>query len=217
MDILICAATKFEIEPTLQLIEQQNLSKKVAVLITDVGLMNATYHLTKSITFSKPHTMIQAGIAGCFDESIALGTTAVVLRDTLGDMGVVQSSTFTNAFDMGLLKPNEHPWQNGMLENPNTELIKKADLVLADAVTVNEISTNEDRISYYKNGLGVTCESMEGAAFHFIGMREEIPFVQLRSFSNYTGERDKEKWQMQLAIKNLNSALQNLLKKLINL
>jgi futalosine hydrolase len=211
MPILLCAATTAEIEPTLQFIEQQKIMDKVEILLTGVGLMAATYHITKSATFSKPHIMIQAGVAGCFDESIPLGTTAVVLRESIGDLGVLQNSTFTSAFDLGLMKPYEHPWTSGKLENPHTELVKEPGFVLADSVTVNEVSTNADRISYYKNGLGATCETMEGAALHFVGLMENIPFLQLRSFCNYVGERDKEAWKMRLAIENVNAVLQTVL------
>jgi futalosine hydrolase len=212
MAILLCAATQAEIQPTLDWL-QENEQQDVTVLLTDVGLLSATYQITKA-SFSKPHIIIQAGVAGCFDTSIPLSTTAVVLRETIGDMGVLQNSTFTSAFGMGLLKPNEHPWTGEKLENPHTDLIMQAELVLVDAVTVNEISTNEDRISYYKNGLGATIETMEGAALHYIGLKENIPFLQLRSISNYVGERDKEKWQLQEAIRNVNLVLQELLTKL---
>lgn len=211
MPVLLCAATAAEIEPTIRFIKTQNLSHAVDVLLTDVGLLQATYTITKAATFLKPHIIIQAGVAGCFERSIPLGTTMVVLRETVGDMGVLQNNTFTSAFAMGLLKANEHPWTGEKLENGYTELIKKAGFVLADGITVNEISTSEDRISYYKNGLGATVESMEGAALHYVGLMEKIPFLQLRSICNYVGERDKEKWEMTLAIDNLNAALQSIL------
>lgn len=211
MPILLCAATQAEIQPTLNWIEEQQLQSKIEVLITNVGLLPATYNITKSAIFSKPHIMIQAGVAGCFDKSIELGTTAVVLRETIGDMGVLQNSTFTSAFSMGLLRPDEHPWTAEKLENPHTELLKEPSLVLADSVTVNEISSNEERISYYKNGLGATIESMEGAALHYVGLMEGIPFLQLRSFCNYVGERNKTAWRMQLSIQNVNTVLQQVL------
>jgi futalosine hydrolase len=211
MPLLLCAATAAEIASTIEFIKTRNLSDTVKVLLTDVGLLQATYTITKAAAVLKPHTVIQAGVAGCFDESIPLGTTMVVLRETVGDMGVSQNNIFTSAFDMGLLKANEFPWTGEKLENPHTDLLKSASFVLADAVTVNEISTTEDRISYYKNGLGATVETMEGAALHFVGLMERIPFLQLRSICNYVGERDKEKWDMTLAIDNLNAALQSIL------
>lgn len=215
MNFLLCAATEFEIAPTIQFIQQQKLQEKVDVLITNVGLLNATYQLTKRVTFSKPHTILMAGVAGCFDQTIPLTTTTVVLRETIGDMGVLQKGTFTSAFGMGLLKANEHPWQDEKLTNPHTDLLTLPELVFADAVTVNEISTAEERISYYKNGLGATAETMEGAALHYIGLMENIPFLQLRSFCNYVGERDKQKWEMQGAVANVNAVLQEVLVKLL--
>ena len=45
---------------------------------------------------------------------------------------------------------------------------------------------------------------MEGAAFHYVCLQENIPFVQLRAISNFVGERDKSKWLMKEAIENLN-------------
>jgi futalosine hydrolase len=35
---------------------------------------------------------------------------------------------------------------------------------------------------------------MEGAALHYTCLMEKIPFMQLRSISNYIAERDKSKW-----------------------
>jgi futalosine hydrolase len=216
MQILLCAATEFEIAPTIEVLKgNAELSKNVTVLITGVGMLPATYELTKAVLTEKPGMIVQAGLAGCLDENIPLGTTAAVLRETVGDLGVLQNSTFDSVFDMGLIKPNEHPWNGAKLQNPNEELLKNTGLILIDSVTVNEISTNEDRISYYKNGLEAGIESMEGAALHYVGLMENIPFLQLRALSNYVGERDKSKWVLDKAIEILNLELQRQLLKLL--
>jgi futalosine hydrolase len=55
---------------------------------------------------------------------------------------------------------------------------------------------------------------MEGAALHYVALMEKIPFLQLRSLSNFVGERDKNKWLMKEAIINLNLELQSLILKL---
>ena len=57
-------------------------------------------------------------------------------------------------------------------------------------------------------------ESMEGAALHYVCLMENIPFVQIRSISNYIGERNKKKWNMMDSINNLNIELIKLLKML---
>jgi futalosine hydrolase len=57
---------------------------------------------------------------------------------------------------------------------------------------------------------------MEGAALHFVALQENIPFLQMRSLSNFVGERDKGNWVMDIAIANLNIELERTLSKLLN-
>jgi futalosine hydrolase len=42
---------------------------------------------------------------------------------------------------------------------------------------------------------------------------ENVPFIQLRSISNYIGERNKKKWDMMDSINNLNKELIKLVEK----
>lgn len=217
MRLILFAATEFEIAPTLQFLKDQALEDQVQVALTGVGLMAATYRIAKAVGTQKPDLMLQAGLAGCLDTNLPLGTTAAVLRETVGDMGVLQNTTFTTVFDLGLMRPNEHPWQGGKLVNGHEDLLKQTGLPLVDSVTVNEISTAEDRISYYKHGLQAGIESMEGAALHYVGLMEDIPFLQIRAFSNYIGERDKSKWALDGAIEILNLELQRQLAKIVAL
>jgi futalosine hydrolase len=57
---------------------------------------------------------------------------------------------------------------------------------------------------------------MEGAALHYVCLQENIPFVQIRSVSNYVGERDKTKWKIQEAIENLNRELLLMINRITN-
>ena len=82
------------------------------------------------------------------------------------------------------------------------------------AITVNEITTDTKRIAWYQQNVSPVVESMEGAAFHYVCLKENIPFLQLRSISNYIGERDKAKWNLKEAITNLNEKLILLLNEL---
>jgi len=50
---------------------------------------------------------------------------------------------------------------------------------------------------------------MEGAAFFAGCERANGDFIQIRTVSNYVEKRDKSKWEMPLAIKNLNDFLIN--------
>jgi futalosine hydrolase len=59
-------------------------------------------------------------------------------------------------------------------------------------------------------------ESMEGAALHYVCLQEAIPFIQLRSVSNFVGERDKTKWRMEEAVDHLNRELILLIHQLLS-
>ena len=124
-----------------------------------------------------------------------------------------KNENFLSLFDVKLLGRDTLPWQNGKLVN-ESGLLQTAGLTMVEGVTVNEITTREDRIHYYRNNLQVQVESMEGAALHYVALLEKIPFLQLRSLSNFIGERNKEKWQLQEAITHLNQTLQHFLTQL---
>ena len=59
-------------------------------------------------------------------------------------------------------------------------------------------------------------ESMEGAVLHYVCLKENVSFLQLRSISNFVGERNKEKWKFKESVISLNEALQNIYNSLID-
>ena len=91
--------------------------------------------------------------------------------------------------------------------NPYRPLLGLTGLPCVGALTVNEITTNPDRISWYQQNTTAVVESMEGAALHYVCLQAGIPFLQLRAVSNAVGVRDKTKWDIKLAITRLNEAL----------
>jgi futalosine hydrolase len=135
--------------------------------------------------------------------------------ENIGDVGVEENGVFKTLFDLKLLDKNSFPWKDGKLSN-HVETLQLAGLTIVDAVTVSEISTNKERIAYYRNRLNASVESMEGAALHYVALQEKIPFLQMRSLSNFVGERDKSKWMMDIAVANLNIELIRILTKFLN-
>ena len=57
-------------------------------------------------------------------------------------------------------------------------------------------------------------ESMEGAALHYTALMEIIPFVQIRALSNFTGERNKARWELKKSITNLNNEVDKFIRTL---
>ena len=213
MRFLLCAATEFEIEATLSFLNNHPEYKtKMDTLITGVGLTAATYQLTKKILTERPRFVLQAGICGSLDNYLRPGKIVVVEKESIGDLGVMERGGFTSLFNLGFLQLNAYPWANGKLCN-NISVLQKTGLTIADGVTINEITTNTQRIQFYRDELKANIETMEGAALHYVCLSERIPFLQLRCVSNYVGERDKSKWALREAIMNLNIELQRLIIK----
>jgi futalosine hydrolase len=202
-----------EIRPVIDWLNQNNFDH-TDVLITGVGLLATTYSLAKQVGSKKPDLILQAGIAGAFDKTIPLGSVKIVRHDIIGDLGVEELGAFRSVFSLQLADEDSFPFAGGRL-TASDHWILKSGIPFADGISVNEISTTKKRMDYYTLTLGAAIETMEGAACHYVGLMERIPFLQLRAVSNYAGERDKNLWELDLAITNLNTTLIHLIKKMI--
>jgi futalosine hydrolase len=214
MHIVIVAATALEIQPLLDLRQTAGIDTTGwEVLITGVGAVATTFSLMETIARKKPGLMIQAGIAGGFEKS--LQARVVTIREELfADMGVWEVDGFKSLFDLGLTGMNEEPFSDGMLKNTHARLLSLSGLELVRSISVNELTTNPERIAWYRKHLSPVVENMEGGAFHFVCLQKQIPFLQLRAISNEIGERDKSKWQLKDAIYILNKKLVALITEL---
>lgn len=218
MDCLLVAATASEISVFLD--HYRNTDKtafvdiNIDVLITGVGLMSATYSLTRQFALKRPDLAIQAGIGGCFDKNIPLGSVVGVKLDTIADLSVVEKKELKTMFDLGLASANQFPYTKGWLANTDRTIFKRNKLKAVNAITINQVTTDPKMMKLYEKKFHPAVESMEGAALHYVCLSEQIPFLQLRSLSNYIGERNKAKWKMKEAIGNLNKELIRLLESL---
>jgi futalosine hydrolase len=203
------AATPFEISPTVELIKEKKLN--VDILIAGIGMLATAYHLTRKLAEKKYDLVIQAGIAGCFDKEFQLGEVVIVKDEIVGDLGVKENKEYKDLFDMNFLKPNDFPYSSKVLKNTNKEALKLLKLPKVSGVTVNQITTAKPVIDLYVRKYNAVVESMEGAALHYICSHEKTSFLQLRSISNYVGERNKSKWKIKDAIVNLNEEVKKLL------
>ena len=211
-NILVAAATAKEINPFIQSIRKGQLSKNnIDVLISGIGLTASTYHFTKQLRLKKYDLVIQAGVAGSFDRKIPLGAVIAVKQDTIADQSVIELEKLKTLFDLKLVPQDQHPYKNGWLMNHYNEALKKTKLKTVKGISVNQISTSKQMIRFYRDVFDPGTESMEGAALHYVCLMEKIPFVQIRAISNYIGERNKKKWDMNESIAKLNVALTTLI------
>lgn len=205
---LLVAATPIEISPFLQEWKAGHLPglPELDVLITGIGLTATTYALTTQFQTRRPAWVIQAGVGGCFDTRLPLGSVVLVKQEAIADQSVVELNRLKTLFDLDLVPANRPPYTKGWLVN-KTPVPSSVRLKKVKGISVNEITTSPARVRFYRDYFNPVIESMEGAALHYVCLLEQIPFWQLRSVSNYIGERNKKKWDMSASLANLNREL----------
>ncbi|MDB5230066.1 MAG: hypothetical protein JWN76_871 [Chitinophagaceae bacterium] len=208
MKILITAATAFEIQPLLTYLSAHpHVSiHSISTGICGVGVLAHSYKLNELITLNRPHIIIQAGIAGSFNET-EFPSVCVIGKDRMADEGVLENENWKDLFDLNLQQINEFPFTNSWLVNPTIPQLNLLKLPAETAVTVNQVTSDHNFRNIIQQKYQPAIESMEGAAFHYTCLQKNIPFLQLRSVSNLVGERDKTNWKIKEAIALLNETL----------
>ena len=92
----------------------------------------------------------------------------------------------------------------------DNEIIKR--LNVAHGITVNKVHGNVNSINAMRKRLlqnNTLCftESMEGAAVAYVAAKQNIAAIQLRGISNMVEPRNRNNWNIQLALQNLNEVL----------
>lgn len=218
MNILIVSATYMEIAPLvarLKFISENDQRMKfytsgkheIDVLISGVGMVATAAWTAKALSAKKYDAALNFGVCGSFDRSLEIGKVVHVLTDRVADLGAEDDNKFLSVHDLNLLGENEFPFMWGQLVNqtvPNYERI--LNLTGVNGISVNTAHGNEASISKIVKRLNPHVESMEGAAFFYACMIEKIPCAQIRAVSNFIEKRNRDNWNIALAIKNLNEA-----------
>jgi futalosine hydrolase len=219
MHILLASATSNEISPTTQWLENIHETfpaYETSVLFTGIGGTAAAYAFARKFREARPDLVVQAGIAGSYSNQFRLGEVVLVKEEVFADLGAVENNGFTDIFDLGLAGDNERPFTKRMLLNPHIEEWKKYALRAVRGATVNCISSTEKQVAMITEKYNAQIESMEGAALHYACLMENIPFIQIRSISNFAGERDKSNWKIKESVSNLNKQLKYILEDQFN-
>jgi futalosine hydrolase len=194
--ILLVAATRFEIQPTLDFLNQseQNTSH-VTILITGVGMLNTGFYLGQHLAKHQYDIAIQAGIAGSFRREMPLGSVVQVVSEQYGDFGVEEADgSFTDMQEMGFIETN-------YLKND----YEIKNVPVAKGLTVQKVHGFQPNIDKIIIKYNPDIETMEGIAFFQACLHHSLDFLALRGISNYVESRNRAAWNIPLAIQNVNN------------
>ena len=189
MNVLIVAATRSEIT--------SDKISDLPILITGVGMVNTAINLTKELSNNNYDLVINMGVAGCFSDEIKIGEVVEVVEDCFSEIGFENGESFLEFSDFDI--------------KIQYKVEGKTSLRKVKGVTVNTVHGNENSIYNIVERLHPDIESMEGAAVFKVCEEMKIPCIQLRSISNKVEKRNKENWNLDLAISNLNIEVEKII------
>lgn len=213
MKLLLVAATRAEVEPFLKHYSfgtEAPFKKAIGnyqlnVLITGVGMVATAFSMAKAFSEQNYDLAINAGIAGSFRPSLKPGEICNVTEDIFAELGAEDGDNFLSIENLNLGKSIYSSI------NCNFFNIHKS-LKQVRSITVNTVHGNEVSIQRIVARLNPDIESMEGAAFFYACKQYQVPSLQIRSISNYVERRNRDNWQINTAIRELNNYLIELIK-----
>lgn len=218
--LTIVAATQKEIEPVYQLITSEGLAEVNGTFlwknihfnfcITGIGVIHSMYSLMDQLNQNSPDGWIQLGIGGAFSPDLTIGKTYLVSTEMAAGLGAEQSDgAYHSPFDLGWEDPTLFPFKDGLLQCSYKPLL--SNIPTASGMTTWYAHGFEDTIRRLLQSKHAEIESMEGFPFFYVSLKKGIPFLSLRSISNYVTKRDLSTWQIEKSIDNLNETFISLI------
>ncbi len=229
-DILIISATALEISHFLKLFPYQNQiktktgltlfsgglnEKRYDLLITGPGVFNTSHALTAYLEQNNPQLIIQMGIAGIFEQStLTIGDISVATRSHYIHTGIETVSFTKDPLPFDLI-PSDPLSREGIYTH-DPKLVDhfylkvkkgfqrdKIQVGKGPIISVSCITGSKSQADKLYAAYSPLMEAMEGAASAHVAALYKIPVIEIRSASNYVGERDKSKWDIDTAVKNI--------------
>jgi futalosine hydrolase len=208
MKILVVSATAFEIQPTIDFFQdnKEKISVALDFVVTGIGQVATTFNLMKALQGADYQMVINIGVAGAYDSALNLGDVVNVVIEEFGDLGAEENDgSFINFYQNGLIPANDFPFMDGKMYNVFASEFDF--LPQVKGLTVNKVHGFLPSIERTKQHFQADVETMEGAAVFYTCLQSNVNFLQIRAISNYVEPRNRNNWQMPLAIENLNKVL----------
>ncbi len=188
--------------------------KHVVVSIAGIGKVNAAHACTQLIHDYSPAVIMNIGIGGAYPLSgLTIGDIAIAEKEVYGDEGVLLKDGFHGMDFIGipLLRKGRQKYFNEFpLDKPLVrKAVKAAQLIThysslitvkkGTFLTVSPCTGTRKRAIELERRSSAICENMEGAAIAHICALYGIPMIEMRGISNIVEDRDRSKWNIELA------------------
>jgi futalosine hydrolase len=182
-------------------------------LVTGIGSVATSWAMMAWIAKNgKPDLAINGGIAGSYNEGIVKGEVVMPVSDCFADAGIEDVDRFLTLQEAGLLDKNEFPYREGVIHSDRFYTEKFRNVIRpVRAITVNTSTGSASTVIKMVEKYNPEIETMEGATFFYLCSVENIPFLALRSISNKVEPRNRNSWNISLALSSLTEKINEVL------
>lgn len=186
-----------------------NLTQNTDLVICGVGKANAAAAAALALSQRMYGCVLSIGIAGLLPiqtrqdaGSALLGDLVVATESVFADEGIDTPDGFLDLGRMGF--PCNPAGGCGFGCDPAIVALAPAwGASTGKIATVSTCSGTDARAAHIAQRTGCLAEGMEGAAVALVAARFGVPFGEVRAFSNTTGDRQRQNWQMPRALATL--------------
>lgn len=196
--------------------------REIIVALTGLGKVNAASATTLLLERFQPLLLINTGCGGAYAGSgLAVGDLAVASSETFADEGVATSQGWRGLELIGI------PLFEGRGEQVFNTLPLAAEVAAAACrraeaagftaklgpfLTVSTCSGTAACGAELLRRFPGICENMEGAAVAQVALMYGVPLLEVRGISNLVEDRDLSRWNLKLAVKNVQNFLHDWLR-----
>lgn len=192
MNILICVATSFE---RSTLCDRPGDAKRVRVIETGVGPVNAAHAATVAIIEQRPDAIIVCGVGGVYPSAdLRIGEVVSAETEVYGDLGAQSPSGFLDMKALGFPVVNTGTALFNELPMQLFPTERRVRFVTVSTCTGTDVSARE--IETRTKGV---IENMEGAAIAHVAHIHRIAVGEVRGISNVVTNRDTKSWRLREA------------------
>jgi len=237
--ITVIAATQLEIAALVEAFHAQphpashpweifvadEASTKIHFVVSGIGTSNAAAATALAAQFFAPDLIITTGCGGAYPGSgLKIGDIALATSEVFADEGVVTPEGWQSLEQIGipLLERNGRCYFNEIPLSPpaNAAALEvagqpgSAPIAAGRFLTVATCSGTNARGTELTDRFGGICENMEGAAVALMAARYGIECLELRGISNHVEDRNRTRWNINLAVANSQRFLEHFIRNL---
>ena len=181
------------------------LDDHLHLLTTGIGKSNAAAGVGMALSSRTYGAVISMGIGGALPIAapLELGEAVVATRSIYADEGLaLPDGSFVGCSDMGFPLGPFDDWgirgDQGLLD-----ALASLGSVTAPIATVSTCSSTDELARTVVERTWAVAEAMEGAAVGHVAARLGVPFLEMRTISNTTGDRGSQRWSIRPALDRL--------------